>query len=315
MARLGCSAPSTLRMSGTRRTTRSESGRQLRKPTPAACWANSRQRRERARRRGQKLRRIVAGGDETRLGGICGAVRRFGDPAAQDDRHGFDRARKGVVRGLAGRRVCVGAVLFREQEIEHNSRGPGAFQRFRERRHAVARPWPLPKALQRFLVDIDDADGLVERVGARLPALVLVEDQVLNHRARRRADHSGNERERASGGRGQRVEFGLACFSHALLAVPRGHQHRGIASPVKPMAWRHTASRRGAENPTNQSRIQIQPNWSQSSQARTNIQKRKNLLFNSSELSLFKDLQPTPSHFFLFPLAHLSRGSAGIAFT
>ena len=40
MARLGCSEPSTLRMSGTRRTTRSESGRQLRKPTPAACWAS-----------------------------------------------------------------------------------------------------------------------------------------------------------------------------------------------------------------------------------------------------------------------------------
>ena len=193
------------------------------------------QRRERAGRRRQKLRRIVAGGDEARLRGICGAVRRVGDEAAQDDRRAVDSARKGVIRGLAGRRAGVGAVLFGEQEVECDRRSPGALQRLHERGEAVARPRPLPEAPQRLVVDIDDADGLVECVGARLPALVLVEDQVLNHRARRRARDAGNERERASRRRGQRVEFGLARFSHALLAVPQDINIE--ESPVLSSRW------------------------------------------------------------------------------
>jgi hypothetical protein len=50
-----------------------------------------------------------------------------------------------------------------------------------------------------------------------MPALVLVEDQFLNHGAHGRARDTGNERQRANGCGGQRVESGLVRFRmHSL---------------------------------------------------------------------------------------------------
>ena len=115
----------------------------------------------------------------------------------------------------------VGAVLFREQEVERDRGDPGVLQRIHQRRETLARPWPLTEPLERFFVDLNDAHGLVERVGARLPALVLVENQVLHDGAGGRANDAGQQREQAGGGRRQCVKSGLARFSHAVLAVPR----------------------------------------------------------------------------------------------
>ena len=145
----------------------------------------------------------------------------------------IDRAKtaSGVLSGW-GRGVA--AVLFREQEIECDRRDPGAFQRVDKRGEALARPRPLPEPLERFVVDRDDADGLVEGVRSRLPALVLVEDQILHHRPRRRADDSGEQRQRASGRRGQCVKSGLVRPSHVACrcaATSRRHvKDRRIAA-------------------------------------------------------------------------------------
>ncbi len=222
-------------MSGTRRTTRSASGRQLRKPTPAACGASWERGAKAPGEGGQELRRVVAGGDETRFGGAAGPDGRIGDEAAKDDRRAVDCVREHIVRGLSGRRGGVVAVLFREQEVEHDRGGPGVLQRLHQRREALAPPRPLAKPLERFIVDRDNAHGLVERVGARLPALVLVEHQILHHRARGRANDAGQQREQASGGRRQCVKSGLARFSHTVLAVSR--DIRKEESPVLSSRW------------------------------------------------------------------------------
>ena len=108
-----------------------------------------------------------------------------------------------------------------EQEIERDRGGPGAFQRVDKRGKTLARPRPLPEPLERFFVDRDNADGLVERVRARLPALVLVEHQILHHGARRRADDACEQRQRASRRRGQCVKSGFVRPSHAVLAARR----------------------------------------------------------------------------------------------
>ena len=81
------------------------------------------------------------------------------------------------------------------------------------------RPRPLPEPLERFVVDRDDADGLVEGVSSRLPALVLVEDQILHHGPCRRADDSGEQRQRASGCRGQCVKSCLVRPSHVAYVA------------------------------------------------------------------------------------------------
>ena len=192
------------------------------------------------RRGGQEFRRVVAGGDETCLGGAAGPNGRVGDEATKDDRRAVDRAREHIVRGLAGRRVGVGAILSENRKSNTIAAAPGVLQRLHQRREAVSRPRPLPELLEQFVVDIDDADGLVERIGTRLPALVLVEDQVLNHGARRRADDSSHQRECAGCGRGQCVESGLACFSHSVLAVPRTIKNE--ESPVLSSRWRPAAA-------------------------------------------------------------------------
>ena len=176
-------------------------------------------RRQKPRPRRQELCRVVAGGDESRLDGAAGAIRQLGDEAPEDDGRVIHRPRKGCIGSVVGRGRGVGAVLFREQEIEHNRRGPGAFQRLDKRGEALARPRPLPEPLEQFVVDRDDADGLVERIRSRLPALVLVEDHILHHGAHGRADNSSEQRQRASGRRGQCVKSGLVRPSHSVLAA------------------------------------------------------------------------------------------------
>ena len=180
-----------------------------------------RERREGPGRRRQELRCVVACSDESRFDRAAGAVGRVGDEAPKDDWRAVDRPGEGAVGRLGGRRAGVGAVLLRKQEIEGDRRSPGAFQRLDKRGKALARPWPLPEPLERFVVDCDDADGLVERVRPRLPTLILVEDQILHHRPRRRADDASKQRERANSRRGQCVKSGLVRSSHAVLAARR----------------------------------------------------------------------------------------------
>ena len=83
-----------------------------------------RQGRQSPGRRGQEVGRVVAGGDETRLGG-AGPARRIRDEAAEDDGRALYRMRERVVRRLSSRRGVVGAVFLREQEIEGDRRNPG----------------------------------------------------------------------------------------------------------------------------------------------------------------------------------------------
>ena len=219
MARLGCKAPFTLRISGTRRTTLSASGRQLRKPTPAACCASSG---TGDRSPGKGVRNFAASSPAVTnpaLGEALGAIGQLGDEAAEDDGRRRPSTAQRRVGSVVGRGRGVAAVLFREQEIEGDRRDPGAFQRVDKRGEALARPRPLPEPLEQFVVDRDNADGLVECVRARLPALVLVEDQILHHRPRGRADNSSEQRQRASGRRGQCVKSGLVRPSHFVLAA------------------------------------------------------------------------------------------------
>jgi hypothetical protein len=183
-------------MSGTRRTTRSESGRQLRKPTPAACCANWDRGAKGPRRGSQEFRRVVARRNETRLGGAGGPVGRIRDEAAEHNGRAVDRARKLIIRGLSGLRGGVGAVLLREQEVERDRGRAGVFELVDELREALARPWPLAELLERFLVDLNDADRPVECVRTGLPALVLVENKVLHHGACGGANDAGQHASR-----------------------------------------------------------------------------------------------------------------------
>ena len=127
MARLGCKAPFTLRMSGTRRTTLSSSGRQLRKPMPAACCASSG---SGMRSPGDGAKNFAASSpavDKSRLRRTARVIRHIGDEAAQDNGPVVHRSRKGAIGGLVRRSGGVAAVLFREQEVECDRRGSGAF--------------------------------------------------------------------------------------------------------------------------------------------------------------------------------------------
>jgi hypothetical protein len=90
------------------------------------------------------------------------------------------RPRKDAIGSLVRRGGGVAAALFRDQEIEGDGCSPGAFQRINKRGEALARPRPLPESLERFVVDFDDSDGLVERIRAWAPALVLIEELILD---------------------------------------------------------------------------------------------------------------------------------------
>src|SRR5208283_4371409 len=58
-------------------------------------------------------------------------------------------------------------------------------------RHRLPGPRPSTDEMNRLVVDVDDADRLIEVVGPRLPALVLIEDlvlQVVSQRTEQRAE-------------------------------------------------------------------------------------------------------------------------------
>ena len=74
-----------------------------------------------------------------------------------------------------GRRRC--AVGFGEHDIESDGRDSGLGQAVVQPGEAGARPGPLTEACQALLIDVDDPHRHLD-IGARLPALILIENGV-----------------------------------------------------------------------------------------------------------------------------------------
>ena len=140
------------------------------------------------------------------------------DKAAEDNCAAIHRPPK-AASGVLSAEAVVSPRSF--SEIRKSNAIAAASARFNAsmRAKALVRPRPLPEPFERSVIDRDNAYGLVNAYGRGFPPLVLVEDQVLHHDARRRADHSSEQRQRASGRRGQCIKSGLACPSHAVLAA------------------------------------------------------------------------------------------------
>ena len=99
---------------------------------------------------------------------------------------------------LAGRRAVGRPVLFGKQDVEADRGDIRLRQRVDEVRHRLARPRPSADEVDRFVVDVDDPDGLIESVRPRKPALILVEDKIFQVDAERREQR--RERQRQSVG-------------------------------------------------------------------------------------------------------------------
>ena len=74
---------------------------------------------------------------------------------------------------LVGRLVLLG-----EQDVESDRRGASLGQRLDQLRHCLAGPRPAADMADQFVVDVDDTHGLIEIIGPRKPALILVEDKI-----------------------------------------------------------------------------------------------------------------------------------------
>ena len=137
---------------------------------------------------------------------------RLGEIDAERDRAIGDRVRKRHVAvsallaafGLVGavdNAGCAGSwavdrpVLLGKQDVERNRGDIGLRQVVDEIRHRLARPRPSTDEMERLVVDVDDPHGLIERIRPRKPALILVEDEVLQIGAHRRGQGSDGERQ------------------------------------------------------------------------------------------------------------------------
>ena len=187
---------------------------------PAACCASSGRGMRSPGIWRQELRCVVAGGDKSRLGRS-----RWRHWAAPRRSCRGQRPPSSIDRAKAASGVLSAGAVASPRSFSENRKSnaiaaaPARFNASTSARKALMRPRPLPEPLERFVVDRDDADGLVEGVRARLPALVLVEDQILHHGPRRRADDASEQRQPASGRRGQCVKSGLVRPSHVALVA------------------------------------------------------------------------------------------------
>ena len=86
----------------------------------------------------------------------------------------------------AGFGAVARPVLFGEHDVEADRGGVRFRQLVDKIRHGLARPRPTAEKMNRLVVDVDDPDGLFEIVRPRIPALILVKDQILQVNAERR---------------------------------------------------------------------------------------------------------------------------------
>ncbi len=75
--------------------------------------------------------------------------------------------------------VSARPVLLGKQDVETDCGDISLHQRIDELRHRLTRPWPSADEMNELVVDVDDADGLVEIVRSRAPALILIENEVI----------------------------------------------------------------------------------------------------------------------------------------
>ena len=157
------------------------------------------------------------------------AVVRRGEEDAEHDRAVCDRVREsdvGVGTFLAMRRIVgamdgalgaglhitPGPLLFGKQHVEPDCGDVGLGQRLDKLRHRLTRPWPPANEMEGLVVDVDDADGLIEIVGPRTPALVLIEDEIFQIAAHRREQ----------GAKGERQDIGAHHHQHIRPPLPQG---------------------------------------------------------------------------------------------
>ncbi len=175
------------------------------KAEPGRGVRQRRDRRERAVEVGQDgVRRLADEGkasfrDEP---GVCGVGGRR-EERAENHRQPGNGVGEGdipvrallAVRGLVGamrRRlrasllVLARLILLGKKDVEADRGGVRFRQGVDQRRHRPSRPRPPADAPDRFVVDVDDPDRLIECVGSRPPALVLIEDEVLEVSPERR---------------------------------------------------------------------------------------------------------------------------------
>ncbi len=114
----------------------------------------------------------------------------------------------------AGLHVCRRPVLLGEQDVEPDRGDIGLDQRLDEIRHGLARPRPSADEVNRLVVDVDDADRLIEIVGPRPPALVLIENEVFQIAPKR-----GEQRPK-----GQRQDIGADDDQPVGPPLPRSAQ-------------------------------------------------------------------------------------------
>ena len=125
-------------------------------------------------------REIRAEDDGTALNGLSKSGVAIGALLTARRRIGAMAAALGALRDIAGSLVLLG-----KQVVEPDGGDVRLDERIDQIRHLPARPGPSADQVNRFVVDVDDADRLAEVVGPRLPPLVLIEDQVVDIAAQR----------------------------------------------------------------------------------------------------------------------------------
>ena len=221
---------------------------------------------------------VLADEGEAALGGDGAGELGLGDELAQndgstDERTGESRVafaarravRFGAGRRRRGRNVGRRAIRLRKQHVEADRRNLGAGEGFDQSRHLSPRPRPLAQPPDRLVVDVDDADESLGPLRARPPALVLIEDDVLEIGAQRRQRLAERERAGVDGDDDQQI-------APVPLETPRrgfapGAVHAGRAASAEQRArrralgpfagkaakppiprWRPLAIRRGASD-------------------------------------------------------------------
>ncbi len=159
----------------------------------------NRQRPERAVEMRQIGRGVLADEGESALGGNDAGKFGLGDELAQDD--GLTAQRLGESRvALRARRPprrrSRRAIRLRKQYVEADRRRLRAGEGVDELRHLGPRPRPLAQPPDQLVVDVDDAHESLGPRRARPPALVLIEDDVLEIGAQRRQRLAERERAR-----------------------------------------------------------------------------------------------------------------------
>ena len=134
-----------------------------------------------------------------------------------------------LIRAVNGRLsasllILARLILLGKEHVEANGHGIRLRQRIDDRRHRLPRPWPTADALDRGVVDVDDPDRLLELVRSRLPALILIENEVLEVGPERRKQRP--ERERQGIGKGDDQDIGPPLPQLAQTRPYRSEKHQ-----------------------------------------------------------------------------------------